>query len=237
MKTNVVITNYNQGKFAYSALDSIYKQTHLPTKIIIVDDCSTDNSVELIKQAMAKFKNKIATELIVRETNGKPAGARNSGIRNLESDCEVVAFLDIDDFYAPEKIQASINVLRKYPLVGLVYTDYNMYDVQKNNFVREFKHPFDFNILAQVCIVSTNSIIRRKVLDKVGLFDEKYYGVEDYQMWLRIALESMVHHIAEPLFTYRIHGGNLSTNNTKFMESQIPQLKQELFSGNYKPPR
>lgn len=237
MNTTVIITNYNQGKFAYSAIDSVYKQTHRPTRIIIVDDCSTDNSATLIREAMSKFKNAIPTELIVREKNGKPAGCRNSGIRALNADCEAVAFLDIDDFYSPNKIESAVNVFKRMPLVGTVYSDYYMYDVVNNKFDREFKHPFDFNLLWQTCIVSTNSIVRRSTLDKTGLFDERYYGVEDYQMWLRLAMNGMVYHIPEPQFTYRIHGGNLSTNNAKFMESQIPQLKQELMSGNYKAPR
>lgn len=225
-----IITNYKQGKFALTALQSLYTQTLKPNNIIIVDDASPDDSVKLIKEAIKVCEAKyppIPTQVVVRETNGKPAGARNSGIK-LCNNSDYICFLDIDDYYYADKIKQSVEVLEKNPTIGMVYTDYDMINTKTGKTVREFKHPYDFQFLWQTCIVSTNSIVRKSVFDKVGLFDEKLYGVEDYQMWLRIGKEYMVYHIAEALFCYRIHGENLSVNHAESMNQQIPVFKQEL---------
>ena len=226
MKTAAIITNYNQGQFAQTAIQSIEGQSHRPEQCIIVDDCSTDNSIDLIEKAI---KNSILKwEFIKRDRNGKPAGCRNSGIQALRKDIEVVAFLDVDDFYHFDKILKSVEVLETFPSVGLVYSDYITYDVINNKRIREFKHKFSQSMLEQACIVSTNSVIRRSVLDKVGFFNTNLYGVEDYEMWLRISMIAEAYHVGEPLFTYRQHGGNLTAHHSAYMQAQIPNMKARL---------
>ncbi len=226
-KITAIITNYNQGKFFRTALQSLLSQTRLPDQIIAVDDCSTDDSAKVIAKEIKDLdKGIIPIEFIVRATNGKPAGARNSGIEKATGD--IICFLDVDDIYYSEKIAKSVYILDKYPEVGLVYTDYDVMDIINNTQKREFKHPYEFNYLWQTCIVSTNSIVRKSVLDKVGKFDEKLFGVEDYNMWIRIAKVSLLYHIPEALFMYRLHGGNITMNHAQSMHEQIIKFKQEM---------
>jgi len=231
LKISQVITNYNQGRFAKDALKSICKQSLLPDEVVIVDDCSIDNSVELIEDSI-KYYNKIpSTRLVKTPTNSKPAGARNQGIKSTTGD--IICFLDIDDIYYKDKIAKSIEIFNKYPDVGLVYTDYDIWDTKINKVVREFKHPYTWDMLWQTCIVSTNSIVRRSVFDAVGLFDEQLFGPEDYQMWIRIAQKFILYHIPEPLFTYRVHGENLTVKHKDFVIAQTKQLKEDLLRNGY----
>ena len=114
---SVLIPNYNQGRFFAAALGSILKQTLSPTEIVVVDDKSTDDSVKIIdtelksKQAVLVEKE-ISVKFIKRETNGGLATCRNTGLQEITS--EFVALLDCDDFYYPDKIKKSIEVLERF---------------------------------------------------------------------------------------------------------------------------
>jgi glycosyltransferase involved in cell wall biosynthesis len=214
IKVSIVITNYNQGKFCESAILSALQQTYKNTEIIIVDDCSTDNSVEqitsFVQKLDANFRNKI--KLLVHDKNRGTASARNTGIK--ESTGEFIGFLDIDDFYYPDKIAASMLKMLETPGVGVVYSDYNVLNEKTGITTREFKAPFNFDKLIQFCMVSTNSLVKKEVFSTVGLFDESIKGMEDYNLWLRASLRYMLVHIPFALFCYRSHGGN-KTETTK----------------------
>lgn len=231
MKTSVILTNYNYSKFIVSAITSLFSQTVVPDEIIIVDDASTDDSVavvkDYIKHTPPKVKDKF--KFIERDKNGGPAASRNSGIAVATGD--VLCFLDADDFYYPRKIEASLNILKEYPQIGLVYTDYEVLD-KDSKLTREFKTSYDARYLWQACIVSTNSIIRREVIDKVGIFNEKYRGTEDYEYWLRIATQYLLYHVPEPLFCYRLHGQNItSVTPTAKFASDIKEFKDAIRRG------
>lgn len=227
MKITAIITNYNQGRFINASFGSLLSQTHKPDEIIIVDDKSTDNSVQLIEDCIGKYKGPIPIKFIQRETNGKPAGCRNSGIKEATGD--IIAFLDIDDYYTKDKISESIQIFQRFPEVGLVYSDYFRIE-QSGKVVREFKHPYDYNFLQQVCIVSTNSIVRKEALLKCNLFNENpdYAGVEDYEMWLKISFQYLLMHIPKPLFNYRLHGDNLTLRENTFMPQRVANMKRNL---------
>lgn len=227
-----IITNYNQGKFFQTALDSIIKQTYSPEQLIVVDDCSTDDSRKIISRSLEDTKGlPPIINTVFRDTNGKPAGARNSGIKEAIGD--IIAFLDVDDFYYPTKIEESVKLLEEDPIIGLVYSDYDVYDTIKNKHLREFKHPYNYQLLWQTCIVSTNSIIKKEVFDKVGLFDERFFGTEDYNLWLRIARHYMIRHIPKPLFCYRLHGQNITMTRAQEMAQEIQVWKRELLNAKH----
>jgi glycosyltransferase involved in cell wall biosynthesis len=229
MHTTVIIPNYNQGKFIHTALQSLENQTIKPDEVIIVDDKSTDNSVELIIKALKNFK--INHRFLQREVNGYPAACRNTALKTINPETDIVFFLDADDWYEPTKIEKTLVVFAGYPDVGLVYSNYFMID---NNGQRRYEPKFSYNMnyLWQQCIVSTNSAVRRQVLETVGLFDERkdYKGVfEDYNLWLRISKKFLMYHIAEPLFTYRVHGENITLRHGQEMSPRIPELIKETY--------
>jgi glycosyltransferase involved in cell wall biosynthesis len=236
VKISAILTNYNQGRFVKTSLESLLKQSLLPDEIIIVDDKSTDDSVDIIKKEiknLTPFFGPTKVKLIERETNGLPAGARNSGIRAMAEDTDVVCFLDADDWYEREKIRESVIILSTYPDIGLVYTDYYMLDTKSGQ--RRLEPKFAYNVPAiwQSCIVSTNSILRASVVREIGFFDERkdLNGVfEDYNYWLRISKRYPMYHIAEPLFTYRIHGNNITLKNAPSVMHKLQAMVQETYN-------
>ena len=225
---SVIITNYNYAQFVCSAIQSAIDQNYPNIKeIIIVDDRSTDNSVEIIKKFLENQKyTKRDFRLIINNQNGGPAGARNSGI--LAATGDILSFLDADDLYYPDKISKSIPYFLQ-PEVALVYSDYMVMDIKKNTFQIEFKHSYDLRMLMNSCIISTNSLMRMSAVQKVGLFDIRFRGTEDYHMYLKLSRENILIHIPEVLFMYRLHGKNITTttNHNQFAYD-IASFKREL---------
>lgn len=221
----VIVTNYNSGHFATTAFQSLESQSMRPDKIIVVDDCSTDDSVDKIKRE-AKHLSIPWSVHVTDKNHGGPAKARNLGLAQTRGD--ILCLLDIDDWYSPTKIEKSVEILQKHPIIGLVYTDYIMEMIKDGRSVHEFKHPYDFSLLAQTCIVSTNSIGRTDWFKRVGGWHEGLKIADDYHMWVKLAKVSILYHIAEALFHYRVHENSLTQTKADLMQNEIEFIKKDL---------
>lgn len=222
MNITAAIINYNNSEWISEAIASIKKQTRQPNELIIVDDCSTDQSLEKIKKELEFIK--IPVKVIKHEYNKGASAARNTAIK--ESNHPIIAFLDGDDVYYRTKIEKSMVYLEKYPAIGLVYSDY---DTQENGSLRrEFKYSFDMGLMKKTCLANSNSLIRKSVFDRVGLFNEDIRGAEDYDMWIRIAAAFPMIHIPEALFMYRMHGNNFTITNTQQVIENTKRLQHAI---------
>lgn len=228
MKVSIIIPNYNQGHLIEKAIQSAHSQKHNDDfEVIVVDDASTDDSVQKIEKFI-KEHGKVSSQFIKRETNGGLPAARNSGLKVAKYD--TIAFLDSDDIYYPEKITKSTKVLERFANVGVVYTDYDVLDMQNGGTTkREFKNAFDLRLFQQQCIISTNSVVRKDIFDKVGLYNEKYRTTEDYELWFRVLKHFFAYHIPESLFCYRLHGENLTIKYRDTIIQQSEELKRKGF--------
>lgn len=228
---SIIITNYNQGRFFKDAFESAINQTYQNKEIIIVDDGSTDNSLDIIQNVLSEYKGNVLYKLITKN-NGGTASARNAGIKNCQG--QFLAFLDTDDIYYPDKVAVSVGKLLEYNgAIGVAYSDYDVLYEKTGNKKREIKAPFDADLLLQFCLVSTNSIVHRLVFEKIGLFDETIRGMEDYEFWLRASTQFAFCHIPFALFCYREHGDNksLTTDRSKWTEEE--NKMKERFMAKY----
>lgn len=205
--TSIVITNYNQGRFLNRSINSAIQQSANSNsyEIVIVDDGSTDDSISIIEGIIKN--NPGRTMKLVRKTNGGTASARNEGIRQSKGD--YIGFLDADDEYLPRKLELSYEYLSSAKEVALVYSDYIEVDSSTNKARYSPKPDFNYQKLKRLCIVSTNSFIKKEITAKIGLFDETIRVIEDYDYWLRIIAGGyMALRIPEPLFKYYQHDSN-----------------------------
>lgn len=225
MSSAIVITNYNYGKFVATAVKSALAQTIQPEVIIVVDDKSTDNSLETLKG----FGNQV---VIIRQSENKGlSAARNTGLRYLAEkhpNVSYVGFLDADDYYEPSKLEKSVAILEKLPFVLGVYSDYYEYDLRTNKTRREFKHPFDLNLFRQACIISTNSVFRVQPILAAGGYNETWPNCEDYELYSRMINQGIFWHLAEPLFTYRLHGKNITIEKRDEVLHRTGLVRQRL---------
>lgn len=230
IKIGVITANFNGKEFFDDYIKGIESQTYKPDYVLLVDDASTDESFEnwlnffnIENQGKSLYKTfKFGIEFVItkNEKNIGPAFSRNVALHYLMDKVDILLVADSDDILYPNKVQRSIDIFKKYPDVGLVYSDYDHFDQKTGKVVREYKEIFSFNRLFQECIVSNNSAYRSSIIKQVGLYDENLKGPEDYDLWLRICEKSMAYHIPESLYKYRISGNNLTvrTNPMKFAE-------------------
>jgi len=221
------------------AIDSILNQTFKHFELIIVDNFSSDSTELVIKSYNDKriryFKN---------ENHGLIGINRNYGIR--KSQCEYIAFLDDDDLWLSEKLEKQFELLDSNKELALVYSDSYMIDSNGNlkNTIYSYSSlkPFRGNVFNELLftnfIPNLTVMIRKDVLNEVGLFDPKYRIALDYDLWLKIAECYPIDFIEQPLAKYRIHGERLSRNSELSLVEELqimeywlnkkPDLKREL---------
>lgn len=226
-KVTFIIANYNYGRYLADAIESASKQDYPKNKLRInfIDDCSTDDSREVLKTKFlqdAKVSTYNGIEVLTSEVNGvelnvfllpenkKQAYARNVGIRYSLADSDMFAILDADDINYKNKIaRLSIEWSLLPHFVGAVYADYHTVNVDTQLMQYDYKKPYDKQLLHRECIVHSGSLISKKALldceENGWFFDPSLPPCEDYDMWLRISDKYMIIHVAEPLSLVRIH--------------------------------
>lgn len=206
-RISVIIPCYNSAAFVAATLESVFAQTLLPWEIIVVDDGSTDNTLEVL----VGFGDRIR---LMRRGNGGPAAARNLGISVAAGD--FIAFLDSDDLWGPEKLARQMEEFSRFPEAALVFSEAVMFreeggvklPVSRIGYTAD---PTFRQLLFGDFIPNSTVVVRRDCLKATGPLDEsqELLGAEDYEYWMRIALRYRLQGIAEPLAWYRLREGNL----------------------------
>ncbi len=223
-KISVVIPVYNGAAFISRAIQSVLLQSLKPFEVIVVNDGSKDSTAE----KLAEFKSAIT---VISIPNGGVSNARNIGIQACTGN--FVAFLDADDVWYEDKLRLQLEVFEKNAEVGFCCCDYafllsNNRDTV-NHFSR-FKNDSDIELdtilsdplgyLVKKNFVGTcsNVVIRKSVLDKVGLFNVNYKQAEDYDLWFRCALEAEFYLMSAVLLEKKSHDSNLTND---FLETLL----------------
>ena len=218
----ILICNYNYADYVGEAIQSAYEQTYPNCRLCIVDDASSDNSMEVINKAIEDPP--IATVLIPLEKNCGASEARNIGIRACIDTTDYFLILDADDECYADKVERMIEKTVSNPQIGVVYADYHILNTETGNIMYEYKYPFDTPHLHQECIVHSQSLISsnafRSTQEGDNFYDPALHGpasgsfigcCEDYDLWLRVAEQFMIVHIPQPLSRVRVTGRNQST--------------------------
>jgi len=205
MNISVVIPTYNRYGFLKRAIESLYAQTYQPSEIIVIDDGSNDNTSQIVQD----FPNII----YIYQKNSGVSSARNRGIKNATS--QWIAFLDSDDEWDENKLKLQVEFHKNNPKILMSYTDEKwIRDSKEIKIPKKFKkHGGEiFNECLSHCIIAPSAtLIDKNLLDKVGVFDESLEVCEDYDLWLRVALEHEIGLVDEKLITkYAGHEDQLS---------------------------
>ncbi len=186
---SVIVPTYNQAEFLPVALDSILSQTYDNWEAIVVNDGSTDQTVEV----MNGYAKKDARIRIIHKTNGGVASALNEGIKTARG--EWICWLSSDDMFEPEKLEVHLQAIKENPDIRFFHTNYFLFDEERSvkcalkSDPGEFIPPVELQVLHYFERNYTNGIsvaIHREVFDQVGCFNEKYRYGQDFDMWLRI---------------------------------------------------
>jgi glycosyltransferase involved in cell wall biosynthesis len=215
MKFSLIITNYNRSKFIDRAIRSCVNQIIFRTEyeIIVIDDASTDNSVDIIKE----FSSSI--ELIENDTNRGVAYSSNIGLENAKG--EYWMRVDSDDFLNEFACYCMTSILDENDDIDFVYCDHFRVDVYgvKVEKVRLLDNETLFEHGAGI-------MFRKKVLDEIGGYDSSLRNAEDYDLLVRILHAGYNgYHLPMPLYRYYIHGGNMTLSNER--EKYVNKVKEK----------
>ncbi len=206
---SVVIATYNMGQYLPQAVDSILQQTWKNLEVIVVDDGSTDNTPDV----MQNYSNDSRVNYIRNKNQGQPK-AKNCGIKNTKGN--FIAFCDADDFWEPNKLEIQIPLFAD-PKVGVVYSEVSFIDEHNNSFTKEhheIRHSGKITnqMLIENFVPFGTSVIRRKCIEKNGIFDEEFRMGIDWDLWLRYSLDWEFVYTPEKTYVYRVWSGQMSNN-------------------------
>jgi len=182
---SVIIPAYNAELHIKRAIESVIKQTYKNIEIIIIDDGSTDRTADIIKSL------KDPRIIYFYQKSKGQGAARNYGI--VKSKGEYITFLDADDFYLPEKVENQIKFLIDHPEYKIVYCELLHFYARNPSVFFKKKYTCSHgnvtkDLLEINFVKNPNAVmVSKEVFNKVGLFNEKRYFPEDWEMWLRIS--------------------------------------------------
>ncbi len=222
---------YNAEKYIADAINSVVEQTYQNWELIVVDDCSSDDTALIIKE-FAQKESRIKP--VLRDINSKkPSIAKNTAIPYIKG--KYVAFLDSDDVWMPTKIEKQIAIMEggEYALCYTGGILINQDSKEVGEFLPRYKNGNIFR-----CLLFRYEINNQSVMVKVEVFDkfnEKITIGEDYNLFMHIVYNNQVCNIKEKLIKYRIHSSSITKNKTKdlsegtlFTLNELNQ-KQQIF--------
>jgi glycosyltransferase involved in cell wall biosynthesis len=230
-RVSVLIPSYNHAPYLPAALQSVFDQTYRDYEIVVVDDGSTDGSVEILQGYGDRIR-------LFMQANRGTYPTLNRCI--AESQGAYLAILNSDDLWAPTKLEKQVALLEAHPEVGLVHTGGYFIDAQGNILPG---NPLGFewprtptgNIIEALVrcnkIIASSVLVRRECFERLGGFREDLFGSGDWEMWFRIALEWDIGYIDEPLTMYRVHGANASFQHRRVYEDDV-KVRTETIHAN-----
>ena len=198
---SVVIPLYNARDVIRETLESLFAQTYRDYEVVVIDDGSTDGSGGVV----GAYGDRVR---YIAQSNGGVAHARNRGI--AVSRGKYIALLDHDDLWQREKLGKQVALLEAHPAVGMVVTDVEHIDRAgrpMNRLGPAYQPQHEFARLFVQGFVPTPSatLIRKALFEEVGGFDEQFNsaGMDDHELWTRIAVATTIVGIPEPLTLHR----------------------------------
>ena len=195
---SIVTPSFNQARYLEETLRSVLEQDYPNLEYIVVDGASTDGSVEIIR----KYADQLAWW--VSEQDSGQAEAVNKGLSRATG--EIVAWLNSDDYYLPGAISAAVSAFDKNPDVVLIYADMLAVDEHGETInVLHYQQTDLEDLLCFQIIGQPAAFFRREALEGAGKLDSSYHFLLDHHLWLRIALQGRILHVAQTWAAARYH--------------------------------
>ncbi len=223
---SVIIPVYNGERFIRRALDSVLAQTLPAHEILVVDDGSRDRTQAIVEEEYA------GQVRLLSQANGGPARARNQGMAVATGD--FFAFLDADDWWEPGKLEAQVRALAMDTEAVGNYT--GLRTVRESDGRVKDLLPIAAATLwprlrwENPGVPPSSMMLRRSVVERVGGFNERQVGSEDWEMWIRVIRAGHFSMCAEPLTDYRVSAGGLSGNADHMFGDFLKMLEDQLLA-------
>lgn len=224
---SVVIPTYNQADYLRVALQSVLEQTYQDYEVIVVNNFSTDPTLDVIRQVKDP-----RVRIINYQNRGIIGAGRNVGIRASQG--SYIAFLDSDDAWYPKKLERVAEAISADPQVGLICHDQDIFrDGEKASVARHgprpgFKgNPYEYMLLIGNCVSTSAAVVARRYLDEVGNFSEdpELATVEDYDLWLKLSRVCRFQYLHEILGAHNYHPASASARTELHLKATLAVLE------------
>jgi|694.fasta_scaffold05370_11 glycosyltransferase involved in cell wall biosynthesis len=229
----VVLCVYNAEKYLSEAIESILNQTYKNFDFFIVDDGSTDQSLDIIK----KYANANSRIFLHENVENKGVSySRNYAISQCKT--KYIALMDADDVSLPERIEKQINFLENHPNISVCGTWFTLFGENINQ--QLIQHPeghdqIKVNMLFDCCIGNPTLMFKSEIFNNFQ-FIKKYIPIDDYELWSRALFKYNFSNIQESLLNYRWHSTNISQTkkvdinklHLEIRKNQLLNLKPDL---------
>ncbi len=239
-RVSIIMASYNHEKFVQEAIQSVLDQSFQDFELIIIDDASTDNTVNVIK----KF-NDARIDLTVLEQNQGQFVATNLGLEKASG--EYIGILNSDDAFYPQKLHKQITYLDNNLNIGAVFSFVEMINEKSRPMIALNDHYFNKNNRTRHewlnyfffygnCLCHPSVLIRAKCHQELGYYDPRFANCADLQFWIRLTAKYNIHIIQEKLTKFRMldKNGNMSGNShasQKRTRWEDYQAKLQFFNG------
>lgn len=214
---SIIVPILNGERFIRESIESIFAQTFSNWELLLVDDGSSDNSVHIARKYAEKYPEKIFFLMHEGHQNKGVSATRNLGIKHSRG--ELVAFLDQDDIWFPNKLERQVRIMQENPDVGIVVNPamYWNEDGSKNPqpmSLSPYKNPPGAWV-PKIIETEDNTacpsavLVRTSVIRMVGGEEESFGLIEDTVFWVKISLVTSFYYDPEPLLLYRIHSQSM----------------------------
>lgn len=224
-EVSIILPSYNYENYIGKTIDSVLNQSYPNWELIIIDDGSMDNSLDVIK----RYKDK-RIHLFTQKNKGV-SSTLNRGIRN--SNCKYICFLDADDKYHPDKLDAQVEYMNSG--FDIVTTQVQVIDDKdEESPIEHFKMTWNLydkkeifgedrvaNFLYKNYFCKSSLMIRKELFNKYGYFDPRLITAYDLDLWLRMIPSAKITRVDKILTYYRWHDKNETTVNNNRIRTEL----------------
>lgn len=226
MKISVIMPVYNGEKYLREAIDSILNQTFTDFEFIIINDCSTDSTEDIIK---SYDDSRIV--YIKNEKNLGVAGTLNKGLDVAKG--EYVARMDADDISLPARFEKQVSFMDKNSNIGVCGSQILIFEDNEPEKIFAFSEKdaaLRVDMLFNCAFAHPSVIIRKSILDNHNIcYNLEYEKAEDYRMWYDIMRVSKSHNIQEPLLKYRHHQSQVTKTNKTEQTISVTKMRRVMY--------
>lgn len=209
---SVIIPVYNGEKTIQETINSVLSQTFSDFELIVINDGSQDKTLEVVSSILdSRIK-------IFSYSNAGVAASRNRGF--LHSCGQFIAFLDADDLWTPDKLEAQLKALQENSEAGVAYSWSNFISESNQLLQAGRRLTWDGDVYSKILVINflehgSNPLIRREALEAVGAFEESLPPADDWDMWIRLAAKYPFVVVTVPQILYRVSTNSQSSNVAK----------------------
>ena len=224
-KISIILPTYNGSRWLTEAILSIINQQETNWELIVVDDCSTDNTWSIAKS----FAEKDSRIKVLRNSlNKRLPESLNIGFSHARG--EYFTWTSDDNLYKENALKLMSKFLDDHQEIDMVSMNEEIIDKDGNIidiFTNQYKYKRTSASLMEGCNVGAAFLYRRRIAEKVGQYDARLFCVEDYDYWCRIAIFGTIAYTSDIVYQYRLHSESLSMTRKKEVKAKTQLVKRK----------